>query len=172
MRKLWLFAILALILCGCRNSIELETVSDVLQTPDAAEPMEVSVSIPEGAALAVMSTPETGSIYFCENYTLSLYTVPSGDLNKTVLDASGFLPSQLPIMKTQKMNCIGYDFVWSAAGERGEQVCRCTILDDENYHYVLTAMADAEVAGELAVGEWDTIFRTFSLVEPNTVNTD
>lgn len=172
MRKWWYLVILALVLCGCRNRSELETVSDVIQTPEKAEPMEVSLYVPEDAALSVMSTQENGSIYFCDNYTLLLHTVPSGDLNKTVMEVSGFMPDQLPIMKTKKANCVGYDFVWSAVGEQGDQVCRCTILDDENYHYVLTAMADAETAGQLAEGEWETIFRSFSLAEPDQVNTD
>lgn len=167
MRRWWFVFLFVLILCGCKAEKELETISDVHQTPKTVHPMEVCVSVPDDAALEVMSSPENGSIYFCEDYTLTMHTVPAGDLRKTVLEASGFLPDQLPIIKTQKAGCVSYDFVWTSVGEQGDQVCRCSILDDGNFHYVLTAMADAEVAGQLTEKQWEDVFSTFCLAKPD-----
>lgn len=166
MRKLCLVFVLAFVLCGCKSGKELETVSDIQQAPKVVYPMDICVSVPDDAALEVMSSPENGSLYICEDYTLTMHTVPAGDLSKTVLDASGFAVEQLPIIKTQKADCISYDFVWTSVGEQGDQVCRCSILDDGNFHYVLTAMADAEVAGRLAEAQWEEVFSTFCLAEP------
>ena len=47
-------------------------------------------------------------------------------------------------------------------GEQGQQVARGCILDDGNYHYVLTALAEAERAGEFEE-VWQEIFSGYSL---------
>lgn len=166
MKKWWVICILALLLCGCGKQGELETVMDSAEIPMRPEPREVYVALPKDAAKETMNGEEGGNIYFCEDYTLTLQTVPGGDLQKTILDTTGYLPEQLPVMKTENPEYKCYRCVWTAVGESGDQVGRCTVLDDGNYHYILTAMADAEKAGLLTNGAWEEIFDSFCFALP------
>ena len=75
---------------------------------------------------------------------------------------SGFEPERLTILKTGRGGVSRYDFVWTAAGEEGEQVGRAAVLDDGRYHYVLTVQADAARSGELTE-TWNQLFSGFSL---------
>ena len=59
-----------------------------------------------------------------------------------------------------------YDFVWAAAGEHGQQVCRACILDDGAYHYVMSASADEADAGALQ-SVWRELFNSYRLVSPD-----
>ena len=164
MKKCWIVLLTALLLCGCGSRGAMETVMDSMEMPTPAEPREVYVQLPRDAAKQTMDT--SGNLYFCKDYTLILQTVPGGDLQKTFLETTGYLPEQLSVMQTEKPDYTCYRCVWTAAGETGDQIGRCTILDDGNYHYILTAMAAAEKAGELTAGEWEEIFSSFCLALP------
>ena len=165
MRK-WLLVILSgMMLCGCGRKGELETVMDSSVVPAPVEQMEVIVSLPKDAMAQVLSSEE-GSIYFCGDYTLTMQTVSAGDLNSTFLDATGYLPEQLSVIKTEKPDYSRYDCVWTSAGEQGDQVGRCAVLDDGHYHYVLTLMADASKVCALSAGEWREVMDSFCLAHP------
>ncbi len=169
MRKLWMILILVLILSGCKQTDTFETVMDQTATPIPTEKMVIMVDMPDNASLETMESNEDYSVYICNDYTLTTYTVDSGDLQKTILDATGFLPEQLDVIQTKQGDDNRYVCVWTAAGESGEQVGRCAIIDDGCYHYVLTAMADAEDAGALAQNEWLSVFRSFRIIKPEDV---
>lgn len=169
MGKIWVVLIAAVLLTGCTGPEVYETMEDSVQVQAPAEKMEILFSLPSDASQQVMSGEENGDVYFCKDYVLTVQTVDGGDLKKTFLNATGFAPEQLSVMQTKQGEAIRYSCVWTAAGESGDQVGRCAILDDGNYHYVLTAMADAELAGELTDGAWRGIFNSFRLVEPEDV---
>ena len=129
--------------------------------------MEIIISLPEKAASAVMSSEETGTVYFCDDFVLTMQTTPGGDLHKTVWETSGYAYDRLPIVKTNQGAAQRYDYVWTAAGEQGDEIGRCAILDDGNYHYILTVMADAQKAGELTQTLWNDVFSSFQIVKPD-----
>lgn len=164
MKRCWVVVMLALVLTGCGKQETMETVNDTYAEPVAAELQQVLVELPEEAALSVMET-ETGKLYMCDNYTISQQTFASGDMEKTMKNVSGFSRADLKVMETSWEKTKRYDFVWTAAGESGEQVYRACILDDGSYHYVLTAAADASQAGQLQ-SEWRDMFNSFRLVSP------
>lgn len=166
MKKCWIVLLTALLLCGCGKQGALETVMDSVETPMRPEPREVYVALPKDAAKETMNGEKGGNIYFCEDYILTLQTVPGGDLQKTFLETTGYLPEQLSVMHTEQPDYKCYRCVWTAAGEQGDQVGRCTILDDGSYHYILTAMAEAEKAGDLTAGAWEDIFSSFCFALP------
>ena len=87
----------------------------------------------------------------------------SGDLEATVKAVSGFDMDSLTVIQTMRDGRDCYEFVWACAGEDGQQVGRATILDDGNYHYVLSVMGDADHAWE-NYPVWLSMFQSFSLV--------
>lgn len=166
MKKFWVLGIASLLLlAGCSPSRELETVSDTMVQPQRGEMQQMVINLPETAAAAVMSAEETGTVYFCDDFVLTMQTTASGDMHKTVADTTGYTYDRLPIIETAQGSAKRYDCVWTAAGENGNQVCRCAILDDGNYHYILTVMADAERSGELTQELWNDVFASFRIVK-------
>lgn len=169
MRKLWIVVMLVLILCGCDDSKDFETMSDPSVVPDIRPKMQIMVELPDQAVLEAMGSDQDHSVYICDDYTLAVSTVEGGDLQKTVLEATGFMPEQLDGIMTQEGDFKKYVCVWAAVGESGQQVGRCAIIDDGSYHYVLTALADEEKAGSLARDSWQSVFRSFRLIHPDDV---
>ncbi len=162
-----LFALL--MLTGCSQPKNYETVMDVQVEQIRPEKLEIVVNLPAEAAQSVMASESGETLYLCGDYTLSLRTAEGGDLQKTTLDICGFTPEQLPVMETQQGEYKRYAFVWTAVGETGDQLGRCAILDDGSYHYIVTAMADASVSGDLSEGAWREIFNSFRIVPAEEV---
>ena len=161
MKKLWI-VIALLMLCGCGAEETLETVADEMVLEVLAQPREILLTLPEETLLPAMES-DSGTVYFCKDYDISIQTMESGDLQKTVESVSGHSMDDLTIMETAVADYTRHDFVWSAAGELGQQVCRASVLDDGNYHYVLAIMGNADTAGEY--GEiWNGILDSFCLV--------
>ena len=75
---------------------------------------------------------------------------------------SGCGREELTVLETAAGEYRRLDFVWTVNSDEGEQVCRAAILDDGSYHYVLSAMTDADTAREY--GEmWNGMFESFTL---------
>lgn len=161
MRKLWIVLMIGLFLVGCGAEETYETVADEIDVPAGAVPQQIYMELPEEAVLPAMES-DSGTIYFCRDFEVSVQTVEAGDLRKTIQSVSGFEPEKLTVMQTRDSLADRYEFVWTSAAELGEQINRAAILDDGNYHYILTATADADLAKEY--GEvWNGLFQSFSL---------
>lgn len=161
MKKLWIVLPVVLLLCGCDAKQTFETLTDSLLQP-SVEPQSVELALPQEAATQVMGSDTEGEIYLCDGYTLTVQTFSSGDLDGTLRELTGRDQDQLTVLKTQQVNAKCYETVWSAAGETGDQIGRLKVLDDGNYHYAVTVMADADLAGQLS-DAWQTMFASFSL---------
>lgn len=168
--KKWfiLLGVLALLLTGCGAQETFETVGDVYGQGEAAQMQQVVLNLSQDAAAAVMQSEEGGSLYFCDGYTVTVQTMASGDLNRTLLEATGFTRESLRPVETAAGEARRYDCVWTAAGEGEEQVGRAAVIDDGNYHYVVTVMADASAARALA-GEWQKLLDSFQILPAGTV---
>ena len=162
MGKLWLLLLCGMIFAGCGAEQTMETVADEPVVQVSAEPRGIYVVLPDDSVLPAMES-DSGTVYFCKDYDISIQTMESGDLQKTIESVSGYELDDLTVMETAVADYIRYDFVWSAAGELGQQVCRASILDDGNYHYVLVVMGNADTAGEYG-GIWSGILESFCLV--------
>ena len=126
-----------------------------------AEPKQIQFSLPEESVLPAMET-ESGSLYLCSGYDVSTQILPGGDLDGTVRSVSGCGREELTVLETAAGEYRRLDFVWTVNSDEGEQVCRAAILDDGSYHYVLSAMTDADNAREY--GEmWNGMFESFTL---------
>lgn len=161
MRKLWIVLMIMLLLTGCAEEETYETISDEIDIPAAAIPKEIYMELPEEAILPAMES-ESGTIYFCRDFEVAVQTMESGDLQSTIQRISGFSPDNLTVIKTQDPQMRRYEFVWSTAGEFGEEVNRSAILDDGSFHYVLTATTTAGLAKEYNE-VWNGLFESFRI---------
>ena len=92
-----------------------------------------------------------------------LQTVASGDLSKTVEQTSGFSMEDLTVIQTGTGEIRKYEFVWTTNSEEGSRIGRATILDDGNYHYVLSATVPSDKIEEYQE-IWNGIFESFKLL--------
>jgi hypothetical protein len=102
----------------------------------------------EAAALTMEG--DSGKVYVCDGYTVTLHTCEAGDLDATLCMVTGFDRDSLPVMERMDEGMKRYECVFTAAGEGGDQVGRAVILDDGNYHYTMTLLTDAASVGELS----------------------
>ena len=148
MKKLLVLLLLMAMLTGCGAEETFEVVEDVIPVEPVAVPMQMFVSLPDGAVTPTFQS-ETEELYVCQGYTISKQIVESGDLERTVSDLTGQSREDIQIIESFYDNCDRYDLVWTAAGEEGLQLGRACILDDGNYHYILSTLAEEETAGQL-----------------------
>lgn len=161
MKKVWVFLVMLLVLTGCGEAEVFETVGDEAVQPVMAQPREMKLTLPEDTILPAMET-DSGTLYMCVGYDITVQTMESGDLGSTVRQVTGCEIGDLTVITTEKEGVDCYEFVWTAAGDMGEQVCRGMVLDDGAYHYILTAMAAAELVGEYQE-IWNGIFESCTL---------
>ena len=160
-KYLWmLFPVL--LLCGCGTQETMETISDEILLPVMAQPRDISVELPGEAALPVVEN-DAGRIYLCDEYEIILQTMDAGDLRHTIQNLSGMEQEQLTVMETVSDDVTRYEFVWTSAGEQGEQLGRGVVLDDGAYHYCLSVLRSAEKADKSQIN-WNHVFQSFRLV--------
>lgn len=162
MKKCWIFILLALMLTGCGAAQTFETVADDLIQPVMAPAGELTLALPDSAAAQTIQNDEGGTLYFCDGYILTVQTLDAGDMEQTAKTLCGFGTDSLTVIETMSGTVKRRDWVWMAAGEGGDQLGRAAVLDDGNYHYCVTVMADAETAGTLDE-EWNSIFSSLTL---------
>ena len=162
MKRLVCGVLLLLVLTGCGAAETYETVADDMAQPVMAEPREIWVALPEDSVLPVMEC-ENGRIYLCGDYDVTVQTLSAGDLDGTVRAVSGFGAADVTLLQTAAGEEDRYEFVWTCAGELGQEVGRATIIDDGTYHYVLSAIMDAQKISEYQE-VWNGIFESYKLV--------
>lgn len=162
MRKLSVLIMAVLILSGCGGTEVFETVGDYQMEAEAAEPAEIRLDLPEESVLPAMES-ENGKLYLCGDYDVLVQTLPSGDLDGTIRTVSGYGREELTVVHTQDGDIDRYEFVWTMAGELGQQIGRAAILDDGRYHYVVSASINASCIEEYQE-VWNGIFESFHLI--------
>ena len=165
MKKLVIVILTVFLLAGCGSRQTFETVDDEYLQSVMAPVQQVVVSLPEDASVAVMESDQTGTLYLCDGYTATLQTLPGGNLDQTLKEITGFSRERLHPIQTTLDGVTSTHCVWTAIGEKEEQVGRLTVLDDGNYHYVLACMADASQTESLQ-GVWQELFDSFRLISP------
>ena len=151
-----------LLLCGCAGQQTVETVTDELMLQVMTPQKELSLKLPSSAASAVMAAEDGAKLYFCDDYVLTVQTVPAGDLDRTVRTLCGYSADKLTLLQTKNGGAKRYDWTWTSAGEGSVQVGRGAVLDDGDHHYCVTVMADESACGGLD-GQWDALFSSLGL---------
>lgn len=170
MKKVLLVCMLTFLLTGCKAQETFETVEDIVPVEPVAAPMQFFVALPEAAATPTFQSEDGSELYVCQDYTISKQILESGDMEKTVKTLTGKETQDLQILKTRQDGCDRYDFVWTSAGEDGLQLGRACILDDGNFHYALSTLAQEETAGDLQEILQD-MFESCVLIDPD-INLD
>lgn len=160
--KKWLCLILCVgLLAGCSAPV-YETIGDVEHvSATLSQAQKPVLSLPDDAAVLVDSSGN--SMYLCEGFSVAVLTLAGGNMSATVQTLSGFEKGRLTVMEKSCGNHKRYDFVWTAAGEDGDMLCRAAVIDDGSYHYCLSAMASASEATEIK-DTWNDLFDSFCLV--------
>lgn len=161
MKKGILVFLCGFLLAGCAAQQTVETVADEWVESVMAPAREIRVELPEEAAAPAAENAD-GRIYVCSDYEIQIQTLAGGDLDATIRAISGHSRENLTVISTRSDGLKRYDFVWTAAGERGDRVGRAVILDDGTYHYTMTVMRDADTVEESQI-VWRTVFESFAL---------
>ena len=153
--------LLAALLAGCGKTEVFETVHDDMVQSVSVQPREVFFDLAQEPVMPAMES-DSGTLYLCGDFDVVVHTCQSGDLQNTVKEVSGFLPEELTLIQTENGDVDKYEFVWTSATDLGQQIGRATVLDDGNYHYILSATVDAELMEEYQE-IWNGIFESFQL---------
>ena len=145
--KLVVILLLAAMLTGCSRTTVYETVNDEAAQSASASPREILFDLAEEPGLPAMGSDR-----------VTLY------LQNTVKEVSGFAPEELTLIQTGNGEVDRYEFVWTSATDFGQQIGRAAVLDDGNYHYILSATVDAELIEEYQE-IWNGIFESFQLAQ-------
>ena len=150
-----------LLLCGCGAEETMETIADDILQPVMAQPGEIQVSLPGETAMPAMES-DSGRMYLASDYEIYIQTLSSGDLSGTIREVSGHDQADMTVIHTEMDGTDRYEFVWSCMGENGDRLGRAVVLDDGNYHYVMTVLRDAESTVSTQIC-WQDVFSSFSL---------
>ena len=161
LKRLWMILLLCLMLPGCSTEV-YETMSDQYVQPQGLKPAEVLLMLPQEASLMTAKEETDNRFYICKDFTLSVQTLPAGDLGKTLQTVSGFSRENISLVELTQGDIRRYECVWVSAGEQEDQICKAVILDDGDFHYVLIMQAGAEDAFALRQ-TWNEIASTVSL---------
>ncbi len=138
----WMLVLL-LSLSGCAATDTFETLGDVDAAPAVQQGQDMIVSVPDPAEVM---QGDYGTMYLCDDYTVTVQVKNAGDLNGTVKALSGFGTDELTVISTAAGEMSRYECVWTAAGEGGDCVGRALVLDDGAFHYCITMEYGAENA--------------------------
>lgn len=163
LKKLFALLLAAVLLTGCTAQKTFETVNDSLDciVPEAKD---IKLTLPDDASVMTLESGENDKLYICNGYTVSLSVAETGDINKTLLQTTGFPKESLTIVETVSKGMKRYDGVWTCVGENGEQVGNITVIDDGTYHYVMSILGDASASGDMSAA-WNEIKRSFSVTD-------
>ena len=164
MKKILCFAVLAVLLTGCASEPALETVADEPLQAVTAPVQQILLDLPESAKLEAMGAESQDKLYLCDGFTVSVQTMDAGDLDRTLRTATGYGAEDLTLMRTATATGKCYRCVWAAAGEGQTQVGKTCIVDDGNYHYVLTVMVPEADAGKLSQ-QVQSVLDSFQVVD-------
>ena len=161
--KICVILLLVICLCGCSKPVH-ETIADEPAVSVSAAAKQIVVNLPQEAVVAVSDQENGVKVYECEGYTLSIQTLPAGDLDETLHTLTGYHRDQLQLVESVKGDEKRYDCVFTAAGEDSLQVGRVCILDDGNYHYCLSVFAPEETAGQLRQC-WQDLYMSYYVTD-------
>jgi len=160
MKRIAILFLCVMLLTGCSEAESFETMKDVYGEQSLPQMREVCYTLPQDASAQAIQS-DYGQLYFCDGYEITMQTFSSGDLDATLRELTGFGRADLSVIETGS-DTVRYECVWTAAGEDGNVVGRAVILDDGNFHYCMTVMADEDDVLQLK-SAWQALLDSFIL---------
>ena len=164
MRFIGVLLIAIVLMSGCMAQPVMETVNDVAEVPAISQQRKLEIKLPKEATVPTLQSDDGGSLYICDDYTIAVQTLESGDLDKTLHSLTGFRKSDITVMETEISGAKRFNCVWSATDEGGDYVGRALVLDDGQYHYTVSVMAEFSKAGNLSA-KWKELFDSVQLTD-------
>ena len=164
MRKISVLLAAVLLLSGCNKQETMETVGDIDNIEAVSQIQKLELDLPKEAYVPVLQNESGEMIYICEDYTVCVQTLEGGDMDRTLKTLTGFHSDDLTVMKTKADGVKRVSCVWSAAGEGGDYVGRVLVLDDGNYHYAVSVMAEFSKVGDISA-KWKELFDSVRLTD-------
>lgn len=166
MKKGWMCMVVALLfLTGCRMTETFETIGNPFSEQPVLQRQEIVLQLPGEAAVPVSKTENGDRLYVCDTYAIAVQTLLAGNLDASIRSICGYSADEVTVVQTEQQDATRYAWVWTSAGEGGDEVGRGAILDDGNYHYALSVTASAQAAGELKEA-WQALFESFGIQPP------
>lgn len=159
MKKIGWILVVALALSGCSSAETFETLGDLDLAPAVRQERQLQLTLPQGAEVI---QGDSGSLYLCDGYALTVEVLSGGDISGTVQTLTGFAADDLTVMETASGTMNRYECVWTAAGEGGDTVGRVMILDDGAFHYCVSIHYSADDTSEMQQ-VWKTITDSVTL---------
>lgn len=160
MKRWMVLPVLMALLTGCSSENAFESVEDVYAPQELTASACLAVSLPEAEHTELELDGAKLCVY--EDFEVMILTLPSGNLDATLQEISGYDASELTVMNTVEGVNRRFDTTWASAGEGGDLVGRATVIDDGSFHYAISVMAKAENAGSLS-DDWNQLFSSVSL---------
>jgi len=161
MKKFCLMFALTMLLCGCGKQ-DYEVRAAPCGAEETAAPGVISIYMSDELSAPVMSTPEGDRLYIADHYEVMLQTLAGGDIDATLQSCTGFDSRKLTVIETAEDGLKRYDCAFTSLGEGTQTVGRLTVLDDGNYHYVLTVTADRAYGAEMTAA-WQQLSDSFQI---------
>lgn len=153
--------VLAVALSGCGSKEVFETIADEQVVSVMGQPKQIEVKLPGEAALPAVES-DSARLYLCRNYEIALQTLSGGDLDATLRSVTGYGKEDLTVLETLRSDMPCYEFTWACAGENGDRIGQGILMDDGCYHYVMTALWDADKTEDSQI-VWSEIFASFDV---------
>ncbi len=144
MKRLLVCVVCALLLAGCAEQTEWETVNDTL---DAAietaaigeEPYQIIFSVPMDAVLETFSQSDTRTVYthVDGDYEIEAMVLSTSSIDEVVQELTGFQPDAVETIQTTRFDMPEYRFVWYSSSDEGGYLHRADVLTDTEYSYAL-----------------------------------
>ena len=93
-------------------------------------------------------------------YWVMLLLMMVGPANKH--NANDNTSGVVTVLETMRSDLPCYEFTWTCAGELGDRIGQGILMDDGNYHYVMTALWDAEKTEQMQLS-WSEVFSSFDV---------
>jgi len=166
-KKCWIIPVLALLLSGCGAEPTFETIPDVCAETASQPARQILVELPEDAQVPALQSEEGSTLYFCDDYTVTAYTLPAGNLDETLRTTTGYGKDTIRVMQSYAPEGDCFACAWTAAGEGEMLVGSARIIDDGSYHYVVTVLSPESRSGA-AQKEINAVLDSFRLESVNT----
>ncbi len=142
MKKLLCICAVCVLLTACAAEPTWETVDDTLDQAASArveDPYQIMFSVPMDAVLETFSRSETSTVYTHPDgdYEIQALVLPETDIDKIVLDLTGFSPDAVQRIETERYAMPEYRFVWYSSSEEGGWLHQADVLTDSDYSYAL-----------------------------------